>query len=129
MYTTYKMPPGVYSKTYANKVSASSELTASNSRIRNHNRNRRNNQTVNRALANFTGGVPSVGTVFVTVYEHIIMKYQFNTFQDKLKRYVLLEFENPGYIIVIVWYVKDPYAHVDMNKLIKYSKETVSSRS
>ena len=67
--------------------------------------------------------MPSVGEVLGTVSEQIIMKDQFKTFQDKLKQYVLCKFDNPRDIIVFVRDLKDTYANVDMENLIKLSKE------
>ena len=67
--------------------------------------------------------MPSVGAIIGTVDEHRIIKYQFKTFQDNLNQYVLHDFDNPSDIIIIVRYINDPYAHVDMYNPRKISKE------
>ena len=50
------------------------------------------------------------------------MKYQFNTFKDKEIQYVLRDFDNPRDIFIVVWDIKDPYAHVYIDKPINISK-------
>ena len=115
-----QIPPRGYSKTDF-VISITRELI--NCRSRNPNGSRRNNQPWNRALANFTGEVPSVGAALETVSEHHSMKNQFNNFQDKGKQYVLRKFGNPSDITIVVRDPKDPYAHVDTDKPIKLSKD------
>ena len=65
----------------------------------------------------------SVRAVLGEVSEHCITKDQFKTFWDKVKQYVLQDLDNPREIIIIFQYLKDPYAHVDMDNPIKLSKE------
>ena len=98
------------------------EAKTRNNRSRTHNGSRRNNQPENRALASFTCEVPSVGTVFGTVSEQHSTNYQFKTFQNKSKQYVLRDFDNPRDIIIVVGDLKDLYSHVDMDKPINNSK-------
>ena len=50
------------------------------------------------------------------------MKYQFKTFKDKVKQYVLHELDNTRDIIIIVPDIKGLYAHIDMENTIKTSK-------
>ena len=42
------------------------------------------------------------------------MKGKFKTFQDKVKQYVIFDFDNPSYIIIVFQYLKDPYAHIEI---------------
>ena len=51
------------------------------------------------------------------------MKEQFKTFQDKVKQYVLRDFDNSRDIIIVVRDIKDPYVHIDIDNTIKPSKE------
>ena len=44
------------------------------------------------------------------------MKDHFKNFQDKVRQYVLCEFDNLRVIIIVVWDLKDPYAHVETYK-------------
>ena len=114
--TTDQIAHGGYSNTDAATFSTSREGKAKNSRSINHNMVKRNNETVNRDLAIFTGEVLSVG------YEKRSMKDQFKTFQDKVKQYVLHEFNNTKDIIIIVQDLKDIYAHVDIDNSSNISK-------
>ena len=45
------------------------------------------------------------------------MEDQFKTFQEKVKGYVLCEFDNRREIIIFVLYIKYPYAHVNMDNI------------
>ena len=67
--------------------------------------------------------MPSVGAVLGKFAEHLRIKEQFKTFQEKVKQYVLREFHNQRDIIIVVRDLKDPYAQVDMDKPIKLNKE------
>ena len=51
------------------------------------------------------------------------MKDQFQNFQYKVKQYLLQESDNPRGVIIVVWYIKDPYAHFYMDNPAKISKE------
>ena len=51
------------------------------------------------------------------------MKDQFKKFKDKAKKYVLCKFDNPRDIIIVVRDLKDPYAHIDMDKPINLINE------
>ena len=94
-----------------------------NRRINHNNISRRGNQSGNRDLASLTYAVPSVGYVLGTVTEEHIMKEHSKNFQDKVKQYVLREFDNPRETIIVVQDIKDPYAYVDMENHTKISKE------
>ena len=120
MSSTDKSPPRGYS--YTDAATASKGETK-NIRRRNHNGSRRKNQLGNRSLANFTGKVPSVGSILGTVSEQRSMKDQFKTFQDKLKQYLLHKFDNPKDVIIVIRSLKDPYAQIEMSKTITLSKE------
>ena len=67
--------------------------------------------------------MPSVGAVFVTFTKQRSIKYQFNTSQYKVNQYVLHEFDNTRGVIISVRYIKDPYAHIDVDNTINISKE------
>ena len=120
MSTTDQSPPGGYSNT--NTATPSEGKERNSISINNKNGIRRNNQPGNRSLANFTSEVPSVRSVLGTVAEQCIMKDQFKTFQDKVKQYVLRDFDNPREIIIVFRDLKYTYAHVDMEKTIKPNK-------
>ena len=85
-----------------------------------NNRSRRNNQPVNRDLANFTGEVPSDGPIFGRVVGQSIMIDQCNTFHDQVKKYVLRKFDDPRDITIVIRDQKDPYAHVGMYNPINF---------
>ena len=67
--------------------------------------------------------MPSVGSVIGTVTKQRSTKDKFKNFQDKVKKYVLREFDNPREIIIVVRDIKDPYAHVDMKSPINISRQ------
>ena len=96
----YNIPCKPHTKAQSGGYSNSDAATAiegktSINRSRNHNNgSKRKNQPVNRTLANFMGGMPSVGDVILTVAEHHSTKNQFKTFQDKLKQYEPYGFDN-----------------------------------
>ena len=50
------------------------------------------------------------------------MNNQFKTFHDKVEQYVLIKFNNPRDIIIVLQDLKDTYAHVEMYNPIKPSK-------
>ena len=85
MSTADQSPCGSYLNTDANTVSTRSKGTARNSRIINHNGNKRNNQPENRAPTNSTGEVTSVVSILGTVAEQRSTKDQFKTFWYKVK--------------------------------------------
>ena len=60
------------------------------------------------SIRNFKGEVEYFGLALGTMAEHREAKYQFNKFSEKLKQYLLQEFQNPEYIIVLVGDVKYP---------------------
>ena len=48
------------------------------------------------------------GTVLGTTYKQREAKYQYKKFSEKLKQYILREFQNPEDIIILFIYLKDP---------------------
>ena len=40
-----------------------------------------------------------------------------------MKQYLLRKFDNPREIVIVVRYLKDPYAHVFMDKPVNLSEE------
>ena len=64
-----------------------------------------------------------VGAILGTVTENHITKEQLKTFQDKVKQYVIHEFDNTRDIIIFVQDLKDTYVKVDTDKTINLSKE------
>ena len=94
MSKTYQIPHGGYSNTDAAKSIEEKERRYRSTNY--NNRHRSNNQPLYISLTDFTGKVPSFGSALGTVAENLSMKYQFKTFLDKVKTYVLREFDNQG---------------------------------